>query len=293
MTRKLEFVIDESFSQKTVLTFLKAQGFSSRIIKDIKYNPHGILIRNKKVTVQKTLKKGDKLTVYIREKEGESAVPRDIPLDIIYEDRDVIVVNKPPFMATHPSQNNYDTTLANALTHHFLKNGDDCAVRSVNRLDKNTSGIILVAKNALSAGILSTDLKENKIHREYLAVIEGCPEQKSGVITAPIARAEGSAIKRCVDFQKGESAITHYEILKEGGFSLARLWLETGRTHQIRVHMSHIGHAVVGDFLYGTEFLGGINRHALHSVSIRFTHPVTKEQLYFEAPIPKDMENLL
>ena len=293
MTRKLEFVIDESFNQKTVLTFLKAQGFSSRIIKDIKYNPHGILIRNKKVTVQKTLKKGDKLTVYIREKEGESAVPRDIPLDIIYEDRDVVVVNKPPFMATHPSQNNYDTTLANALTHHFLKNGDDCAVRSVNRLDKNTSGIILVAKNALSAGILSTDLKENRIHREYLAVIEGCPEQKSGVITAPIARADGSAIKRCVDFEKGESAITHYEILKEGEFSLARLWLETGRTHQIRVHMSHIGHAVVGDFLYGTEFLGGINRHALHSVNIRFTHPVTKKELYFEAPIPKDMENLL
>ncbi len=293
MTRKLEFVIDENFHQKTVLTFLKAQGFSSRIIKDIKYNPHGILIRNKKVTVQKTLKKGDKLTVYIREKEGESAVARDIPIDIIYEDRDVIVVNKPPFMATHPSQNNYDTTLANALTHHFLKNGDDCAVRSVNRLDKNTSGIILVAKNALSAGILSNDLKNNKIHREYLAVIEGCPKQKEGVIDAPIARADGSAIKRCVDFEKGEHAITHYEILKEGEFSLARLWLETGRTHQIRVHMSHIGHAVVGDFLYGTEFLGGINRHALHSVNIKFTHPVTKEQLYFEAPIPEDMENLL
>lgn len=294
MTRKLEFVIDESFDKKTVLTFLKAQGFSSRIIKDIKYNPHGILIRNKKVTVQKTLKKGDRLTVYIREKEGESAVARDIPIDIIYEDRDVIVVNKPPFMATHPSQNNYDTTLANALTYHFLKNGDDCAVRAVNRLDKNTSGIILVAKNALSAGILSNDLKENKIHREYVAVIEGCPEQKTGVITAPIARADGSAIKRCVNFEKGEHAVTNYEILKSGDeFSLARLWLETGRTHQIRVHMSHIGHAVVGDFLYGTEFLGGINRHALHSVSIRFTHPVTKEQLYFEAPIPKDMENLL
>ncbi len=292
MIRKLEFDIDENFHGKTVLVFLKAQGFSSRIIKDIKYNPHGILIRNKKVTVQKQLKRGDKLTVYIREKDETSVVPRELPLDIVYEDRDVIVCNKPPFMATHPSQDNFDSTLANALAYYFKQKNDDCIIRSVNRLDKNTSGIILVAKNALAAGILSDDLREKKIKREYIAIVEGDIEC-DGTVDAPIARAENSTIKRCVDFEKGERAVTHYTVLKRGhDFTCIKLNLETGRTHQIRVHMSHIGHAVVGDFLYGTEFLGGINRHALHSANITFTHPITKQTMYFEAPLPKDMEKL-
>ncbi len=291
MIRKLEFIIDESFAGKTVLVFLKAQGFSSRIIKDIKYNPHGILIKNKKVTVQKQLKKGDRLTVYIREKHENEVVPANIPLDIIYEDRDVIVVNKPPFMATHPSQDNYDNTLANALTYYFQQKNEECTIRPVNRLDKNTSGIILVAKNALSAGILSDDLKAGKIQRQYLAIVEGRLD-KNGSVDAPIGRADGSAIKRCVR-EDGDFALTHYEVLKaDDNFSLIKLTLETGRTHQIRVHMSHIGHAVAGDFLYGTEFSGGIKRHALHSCNIRFTHPVDKKELYFEVGLPDDMEKL-
>ena len=292
MIRKLEYEIDESFHGKTVLVFLKAQGFSSRIIKDIKYNPHGILIRNKKVTVQKQLKRGDKLTVYIREKEESSVVPRELPLDIVYEDRDVIVCNKPPFMATHPSQDNYDTTLANALAFYFLQKNDDCIIRSVNRLDKNTSGIILIAKNALAAGILSDDLRDKRIEREYIAFVEGRVDG-DGTVDAPIARAEGSTIKRCVDFNNGERAVTHYTVLKSSdGVSCIKLKLETGRTHQIRVHMSHIGHAVVGDFLYGKEGIFGMERHALHSANITFTHPVTKQKMYFEAPLPEDMEKL-
>ena len=291
MIRKLEFVIDEAFAGKTVLVFLKAQGFSSRIIKDIKYNPHGILIKNKKVTVQKQLKKGDRLTVYIREKRENGVKPVNMPLDIVYEDRDVIVVNKPPFMATHPSQDNYDNTLANALTYYFSQKNEECTIRPVNRLDKNTSGIILVAKNALSAGILSDDLKEKRIKRQYLAIVEGRVTQ-NGTVDAPIGREDGSAIKRCVR-EDGDSAVTHYEVLKAGDdFSLIRLTLETGRTHQIRVHMSHIGHPVAGDFLYGREFSGGIKRHALHSCNIAFTHPVDKTELYFEVGLPDDMEKL-
>ena len=291
MIRKLEFIIDESFAGKTVLVFLKAQGFSSRIIKDIKYNPHGILIKNKKVTVQKQLKKGDRLTVYIREKHENEVVPANIPIDIVYEDRDVIVVNKPPFMATHPSQDNYDNTLANALTYYFQQKNEQCTIRPVNRLDKNTSGIILVAKNALSAGILSDDLKAGKIQRQYLAIVEGRVD-KNGSVDAPIGREDGSTIKRCVR-EDGDFAKTHYEVQKaDDNFSLIKLTLETGRTHQIRVHMSHIGHAVAGDFLYGTEFSGGIKRHALHSCNIRFTHPVDKKELYFEVGLPDDMEKL-
>lgn len=292
MIRKLVYEIPEEFDKKPVQNFLRAQGFSSRMIKDLKKNPHGILIGNKKCTALKLLKKGDRLTVYIKEKNAGGATPVDLPLDIVYEDKDVVVCNKPPFMATHPSQNNRETSLANALAFHFEKNGEDCPVRPVNRLDKNTSGLILIAKNAHASGVLSGDLKEKKIQREYLAFVEGCPDADSGTVDAPIARCEGSTIARCVDFEKGERAVTHYTVLKRGEFSLLRLRLETGRTHQIRVHMSHIGHPVAGDFLYGTEFSGGIDRHALHSYTLTFTHPITGEKMDFVSTLPEDMKQL-
>lgn len=294
MTRKLIYQIDDSFDGKTVLAFLKHNNFSSRLIKELKKNPHGILIGNKKVTVQKTLKKGNTLTVYIKENKPPSAalIPVYYPLEIVYEDKDVVVVNKPAFMATHPSQNNHGTTLANALAYHFLQNGGPASVRSVNRLDKNTSGLILIAKNVHASGVLSDHLKVKKIRREYLAFVEGCPDNESGTVDAPIARCEGSTIARCVDKEHGDRAVTHYTVLNKGEFSLLKLSLETGRTHQIRVHMSYIGHPVAGDFLYGHEFSGGINRHALHSYTLEFTHPVTGEILSFKAPLADDMREL-
>ncbi len=293
MIRKLQYEIGQDFDKKQVQVFLRAHGFSSRMIKDLKKNPHGILIGNKKCTALKLLKKGDRLTVYIKEtNSNETIVPFDFPLDIVYEDKDVAVVNKPPFMATHPSQNNRNDSLANALRFHFDKNGQDCAIRPVNRLDKNTSGLILVAKNAHASGVLSNDLKAGRIQRTYLAFVEGAPECDSATITAPIARQSGSTIKRQVDFEKGERAITHLTVLKRGEFSLLHLKLDTGKTHQIRVHMSHIGHAVCGDFLYGTEFSGGINRHALHSYTLTFIHPITNEQMFFKADLPEDMKKI-
>lgn len=289
MIRKLEYTVDREFAGKPVLSFLRAHGFSSRMIKNLKKNPHGILIGNKKSTVLKQLRAGDRLTVYIKETASVNVVPRDIPIDIVYEDRDIIVCDKPPFMATHPSQDNYDNTLANALAYHFASEGQECVIRPVNRLDKNTSGLIIAAKNAHASGILSDALKQRRIHREYLAFIEGCIEPKSGIICAPIARAGGSTIERCVDFENGAPAVTHYETLRRGEFSLLRLWLETGRTHQIRVHMSHAGHPVAGDFLYGHEFSGGMPRHALHSASLEFTHPISGETMRFESRLPQDM----
>lgn len=264
------------------------------MIKELKRNPHGILIGNKKVTVLKTLRKGDLLTVYIKEKDesAENITPVFHPLDIPFEDRDVIVCVKPPFMATHPSQDNYGTTLANALCHHFLHSGGPGTIRPVNRLDKNTSGLILVAKNMYASGVLSDALRDKEIKREYFAIVEGAPEADEGTIDAPIARADGSTIKRCVDFERGERAVTHYKVIKRGEFSLVRVWLETGRTHQIRVHFSYIGHPVAGDFLYGTEFSGGMERHALHSATLEFEHPITGERMYFESPLPEDMRQL-
>lgn len=290
MIRKLEYTVDPEFAGRTVLSFLRSKGYSARVITGLKKNPHGIMLRNKKVTVQKTLKGGDRLTVYIRDVAGDNVVPRDIPLDVPYEDRDVAVVNKPAGMATHPSQDNYDSSLANALAYRFSQRGEDCTVRAVNRLDKNTSGLILIAKNRLAAAVLSNELKSGGIAKQYLALVEGVPD-KSGTVDAPIARAPGSTIERRVS-EDGERAVTHYELLLAGEFSLVRLTLETGRTHQIRVHMSHIGHPVAGDFLYGTEFSGGMPRHALHACALEFTHPVTGERIALKAPLPDDMARL-
>lgn len=292
MIRRLEYIIDGDFAGRQVLAFLKAHGYSLRMIKELKKNPHGIMIGNKKSTVLKQLRRGDRLTIYIKESAPPAVVPTELPLDIVYEDRDVAVCNKPPFMATHPSQGNFDSTLANALAFHFLQNNEECAIRPVNRLDKNTSGLILIAKNAHASGVLSKDLKEKRIHREYLAFVEGCPDEDIGAVSAPIARDDCSVIKRCVDFEKGAEAVTHYEVIRRGEFSLMQLWLETGRTHQIRVHMSYIGHPVAGDFLYGHEFSGGMRRHALHSASLEFVHPISGKQMRFEAELPQDMTAL-
>ena len=289
MTRKLEYIIDKDYAGCRVQAFLKSHGYSSRMIKDLKKNPHGILIGNKKVTVLKQLRRGDKLTVYIKDPVQTSVVPVNLPIGIVYEDKDVIVCDKPAFMATHPSQGNYDNTLANALAYHFQQTGRQCAVRFVNRLDKNTSGLILAAKNAYASAVLSDALKEKRIHRSYLAFVEGCPRPAKGVIDAPIVRQECTVIKRCVDFDIGARAVTHYKVLRQGEFSLVRLWLETGRTHQIRVHMSYIGTPVAGDFLYGHEHSAGIGRHALHSASLEFCHPLSGEKLSFVSALPQDM----
>ena len=209
MIRKLEYAVPPEFAGRTVLSFLRANGYSARVITGLKQNPHGIMLRNKKVTVQKTLKAGDTLVIYIRDKAGENVVPRDIPLDIPFEDRDVAVVNKPAGMATHPSQDNYDTSLANALAFHFQSRGEDVTVRSVNRLDKNTSGLVLIAKNQLAAAKLSAELKNGGVHKEYLALVEGVPDD-CGTVDAPIARAPGSTIERMVS-ESGERAVTHYK----------------------------------------------------------------------------------
>lgn len=291
MIRKLQFTAGEEFAGMPVLALLRANRFSTRTIKELKNTPRALLIGNKKATVLKTLKKGDVVTVYIHDRISENIAEAELPIDILYEDRDVMVINKPPFMATHPSQDNFDTSLVNACAYHLRKNGEDCTVRPVNRLDKNTSGVILIAKNAYASAILSDDLKTKKVKREYLALVEGEMEG-GGRIDAPIARAEGSTIAREVNFDRGDRAVTNYRVIKSGEFSLIRLRLETGRTHQIRVHMSYIGHAVAGDFLYGTEFSGGMKRHALHSYTLSFLHPVYKTEMLFTAPLPDDMKEI-
>lgn len=190
-------------------------------------------------------------------------------------------------MPVHPSMGNYENTLANGIAWYFSQKGEDFVYRCINRLDRDTTGALILAKNPLSAAVLSVQMKRRQIRRTYLALVDGVlPE--SGVVDAPIARMEGSVITREVNFETGESAVTHYERLAVGRYySLAELHLETGRTHQIRVHMKYIGHPLPGDYLYHPDYRR-IQRQPLHSFQLEFTHPITKEPMLFTAPVPED-----
>lgn len=294
--RKITYQIEEADAGRTVLSFLKQRGFSSRVLAALKRNPYGITIGKKRVTVQKQLKKGDTLTVRVANKESQVAnehiPPVEMPLSVVYEDEDVLVLNKPPHLATHPSLGNHGNTLANGVAYYMQSKGKEFVFRPVHRLDKDTSGVILLGKNAHSAGVLGEDLKAKRVSRSYLAILEGTLPQEKGMVDAPIARKEGSVLARTVD-PSGDRAVTHYEVLAEGGgYSLVRLVLETGRTHQIRVHMAHLGAPVAGDFLYGKED-PALGRQALHSETLQFIQPITGEQLFFRCPLPDDLLRFL
>ncbi len=294
MRRTLEYQITAQENKKTILDYLKSKGYSHNLIVHLKKTPEGIQKNGIWSYVSDPLKEGDWLKVHWEETEGSDRIePICLPFPVIYEDEDILVVNKPAGMPIHPSMNNYDNTLANAAMHYFKEKGESFTYRCVNRLDRDTSGLTILAKNMLSAAILSRNTGLKAITREYLAVVYGNPPE-SGTVDAPIARAADSAIERCVDYKRGESAITHYRRLRhdsEKNLSLIRLTLETGRTHQIRVHMKHIGFPLIGDFLYNPDFTH-IKRQALHSACLSFIHPITGEPMRFEAPLPEDMDCL-
>jgi 23S rRNA pseudouridine1911/1915/1917 synthase len=288
--RKITYQIEEKDAGRTVLSYLKERGFSSRVLAGLKRSPYGITIGRKKVTVQKQLRAGDELTVRIANRErqvaNEHIQPVDLPLTIHYEDEDVLVVDKPPHLATHPSLGKHGATLAGAVA--FYLAGKEFVFRPVHRLDKDTSGAILLGKNAHSAGVLGESLKKGGIQRTYLAILEGELPQEKGTIDAPIARVEGSVLKREV-IAAGDRAITHYKVLAKGqGYCLVHLKLDTGRTHQIRVHTAHLGAPVAGDFLYGRED-PALGRQALHSATLAFTHPVSGEGITLRCPLPQDL----
>ncbi len=294
--RKITYEIEEQDAGRTVLSYLKARGYSSRVLAGLKRNPYGITIGRKRVTVQKQLKKGNVLTVRIANREAqannEHIKPIDLPLSVLYEDEDVLVVDKPPRLATHPSLGNHGETLAGAVAYYLLQKNKEFVFRPVHRLDKDTSGAILLGKNAHAAGVLGEDLKKNQVRRTYLAVLAGTLPERKGTVDAPIARMPDSVLARRVD-AAGDRAVTHYEVLAErNGISLVRLRLDTGRTHQIRVHMAFLGAPVVGDFLYGQEE-PALGRQALHSETLEFTQPVSGEAISLRAPLPKDIKNYL
>ena len=255
----------ESASQK-VSSFLKAKGYSTQNRINLKKDPRSIWVNGVCVFQNTILQAGDELKVQIREQENsDGIVSVELPLDIVYEDEDLLVINKPAGMPIHPSLHNYDNSLGNALAWYFKKQGKPFVFRCINRLDRDTSGLTIVAKHMVSGAILShmvaakskEGLEAEGIHREYLAIVEGHVSPEQGVIEAPIARKESSCLERIVDFENGERAITHYQVLQTTDrYSLVALQLETGRTHQIRVHMGYLGYPLVGDFLYNPNYIG-------------------------------------
>lgn len=292
MKRIFSYTIPEEFENSTLLSFLKAECYSSPVITHLKRTENGILLNGCWARVRDILHKNDILTITLLETtSSEHIVPIPLPLNIIYEDEDLMVINKPADMPIHPSQNNYENTLANAVAYYFDQKGIPFVYRCINRLDRDTTGLLILAKHMYSASLLSDMVKNRLIHREYIAIADGNVEDE-GLIDAPIARTKESTIEREVNFESGDFARTHYKCLqRKNGYSLVSLKLETGRTHQIRVHMKYIGHALLGDFLYNPDYTF-IGRQALHSYRLTFTHPITKEELEFTAPLPPDMKRL-
>jgi len=293
MERKLSYVVEESQAGFTIERFLKSKGYSRGCLIHLKKTQEGIRRNGIWAYTNDRLEKGDVLeTIFIEEKPSENIVPSKIPLDIVYEDEDILVINKSADTPIHPSLGNYENSLANGVINYYQKQGESFVFRCINRLDRDTTGLVVIAKNMLAGAVLSQAMIQRQIHRTYLAIVKGnLPD--SGVIDLPIGRKSGSTIERCVDRSCGERAVTCYECLERNGkYSLAKIRLETGRTHQIRVHMNAIGHPLPGDFLYHPDFTE-IGRQALHSWRLEFAHPITGAWLQFEKALPEDMRKLL
>lgn len=258
-----------------------------------------ILVNGKAVKAKYSVKEGDLVTYDLPESEVLEYEAEDIPLDIVYEDDDVAVVNKPQGMVVHPSVGHTSGTLVNALMYHIHDlSSINGVVRPgiVHRIDKDTSGLLMIAKNDRAHQALAEELKDKKSLRKYLAIVHGNISNDRGVIEAPIGRSEKDRKKQAVT-AKGKPAVTHFKVLERfGNYTLVELTLETGRTHQIRVHMAYIGHPVAGDPLYGPRKTLKGNGQFLHAQTLGFTHPTTGESLRFSVEPPaifqETLENL-
>lgn len=294
MNRTIEYKITEEQNGLRVEQFLRRKDYSGQNLAEIKRMPKSVLVNGKHYYMRQTLKTGDDLVIKICETACSEKIPPVYhPLDIVYEDEDIVVINKAAGMPIHPSLNHYTESMANALAWYYQEQGKPFIFRCCNRLDRDTSGLTVVAKHLVSGSILSTMVKERRIHREYLAICKGSVTPSEGTINAPLGRKPGTIIERTVDFENGEKAITHYHVMDEkNGHSLVSLRLETGRTHQIRIHMRYLGFPLIGDYLYNPD-MEHITRQALHSHKLSFTHPITGETMEFTAPLPDDMAQVL
>lgn len=293
--RRLEQMISAEWAGQDVNTILRRHlHLSGTVLRRIKWLEDGILLDKTRVTTRTIVAAGQILSVRLTPPERTSGMlPRSGPLDVVWEDRDLIVVNKAAGVPVHPGPGHYDDTLGNYLMWHYDQTGEPADFHPVHRLDRGTSGLMVLAKHPHAQELLKGQLHTGAFRRIYLAVCDRAPEPPFGVIDAPIGPKEGSLIQRALR-SDGQPARTRYRLrcIRQSR-ALVELELETGRTHQIRVHMASLGCPLTGDFLYGVEQPGLIARPALHSWSLSLTHPITGERLRLSAPLPADLRTLL
>ncbi|MFC7443238.1 RluA family pseudouridine synthase [Laceyella putida] len=285
----ITFTISDEWANHTVEEVLKGPLLLSGRMLNRLTRGKGILLNGRAPYLKKKVKTGDQLKVAVRPQEKSELAPEPVPFELIYEDLDLMLVNKPAGVAVHPVRPTDRGTLVHGILYHLQAHGGGGVVRPVHRLDRDTSGLILVAKNAYMHQLLDRQLREKSLKRGYLALIGATLPQVSGTISAPIGRDPQHPTRRRVT-ERGEPALTHYQVLNQSDRgALVQVQLETGRTHQIRVHFAHLGAPLIGDRLYGGPGLF-MKRQALHSAELAFTHPLTGEMMRFTSPLPADME---
>ena len=290
---KLEYIVNELTKYENIKQVLKEEWLmSDRLILRLK-NTKQIYLNNQFAFVNQLLNNGDIIHVNLNfEESGDNIVPIKMKLDILYEDEGLLIVNKPPFMPVHPSMDHFEDSLSNGIKFYFDTIGLKRKIRPVNRLDKNTSGIVIFAKNEYIQECFIKQMNTGIFQKEYMAIIEGKLDQPKQTIDVPIARKENSIIERNVS-PNGVKAITEIELIKSfQNYSLIKCNLKTGRTHQIRVHLNYIGHPILGDDLYGKKS-ELINRQALHAYKVTFIHPIYKNKIEIVAELPDDMKALV
>ena len=277
--------------------FLKKQcKLSHRMTKRLKYTDGGLQVNGETVTVRRILRAGDLLSLAAEdEAPTEKIRPVDLPIDILYEDDELVVPSKPANMPTHPSHDHYDDTVANALCYRYERMGVPFCFRPINRLDRDTSGLLLIARGQIAADRLNRAMREGRIRKSYLAILEGAPDPAEGEIETHLCRTEASIIVRrvCTPEEGGDYALTRYRTLAvSNGYALVEASPITGRTHQLRVHFAHIGHPIVGDDMYGHAH-PDMPRQALHAHTLVFPHPDDDRLISACAPLPADMSAFL
>ena len=292
---KLSYTIKKEDNFENLKELIKTQyQISDRLFLKLKKN-NKIYLNNSNTCLWKPIEINDLVEIFIDFEEDNSNIPSTkMNLDIIYEDDAFLVTNKPAGIPVHPSMQHYSDSLSSGVKYYFDTLSLHKKIRPVNRIDRNTSGIVIFAKNEYIQEYLVREMKNKEFYKEYIAICNGLLNEKQGTINLPISRKEGSIIERCID-EKGSPSITHYLVLNEyidKDYTVVQCTLETGRTHQIRVHMSAIDHPLLGDTLYGKES-NLISRQALHSHKVSFIHPITKERVTYIAPLPYDIRKLI